>query len=145
MTMTSGQLSAFRTRMMKAAGKGRAVACSMDYVSVLANMGADASAGDAAPGSAAHLMGMADQVLSGAKPKKKAKAAPKPAAPPPAPKPADPPPASEPPDSEEDEPYEAWTKKELYDEAAERDIDGRSAMDKDELIAALEASDAEPE
>lgn len=33
--------------------------------------------------------------------------------------------------------YEKWTKKELYDRAAELDIDGRSAMNKDDLIQAL--------
>jgi hypothetical protein len=33
--------------------------------------------------------------------------------------------------------YEEWTKKELYKRAAELEIDGRSAMDKDELIKAL--------
>ena len=34
-------------------------------------------------------------------------------------------------------PYEDWTKDELYDRAQELDIDGRSDMTKDELIAAL--------
>ena len=34
-------------------------------------------------------------------------------------------------------PYEEWTKDELYERAQELDIDGRSAMTKDELIAAL--------
>ncbi|WP_323763430.1 Rho termination factor N-terminal domain-containing protein [Marinovum sp.] len=34
-------------------------------------------------------------------------------------------------------PYEDWTKEELYDRAQELDIEGRSDMDKDELIAAL--------
>ena len=34
-------------------------------------------------------------------------------------------------------PYEEWTKDELYDRAQELDIEGRSDMDKDELIAAL--------
>ena len=34
-------------------------------------------------------------------------------------------------------PYEEWTKEELYDRAQELDIDGRSDMTKDELIAAL--------
>ena len=33
--------------------------------------------------------------------------------------------------------YEDWTKKELYNRAQELDIDGRSAMSKDELIEAL--------
>ncbi len=34
-------------------------------------------------------------------------------------------------------PYEDWTKDELMDRAQEIDIEGRSKMDKDELIAAL--------
>lgn len=34
-------------------------------------------------------------------------------------------------------PYEEWTKDELYDRAQEIGIDGRSDMDKDELIEAL--------
>jgi hypothetical protein len=34
-------------------------------------------------------------------------------------------------------PYEEWTKRELYERAQELDIDGRSAMSKPELIAAL--------
>ena len=33
--------------------------------------------------------------------------------------------------------YEDWTKDELYDRAAELDIEGRSDMNKDDLIAAL--------
>jgi hypothetical protein len=33
--------------------------------------------------------------------------------------------------------YEKWTKEQLYDRAAEVGIDGRSKMDKKELIAAL--------
>ncbi len=39
----------------------------------------------------------------------------------------------------ESEPYEQWTKDELYDRAKELDIDGRSSMTKDELIDALRA------
>lgn len=33
--------------------------------------------------------------------------------------------------------YEDWTKDELYERAQELDIEGRSSMDKDELIEAL--------
>ena len=33
--------------------------------------------------------------------------------------------------------YEEWTKDELYERAQELDIEGRSSMTKDELIAAL--------
>ena len=34
-------------------------------------------------------------------------------------------------------PYEEWTKEELYERAQELEIDGRSGMDKAQLIAAL--------
>ncbi|MBU2927319.1 DUF7218 family protein [Winogradskyella psychrotolerans] len=34
-------------------------------------------------------------------------------------------------------PYEEWTKDELYEQAKNVDIDGRSKMTKDELITAL--------
>ncbi|WP_308918314.1 Rho termination factor N-terminal domain-containing protein [Jannaschia sp. LMIT008] len=34
-------------------------------------------------------------------------------------------------------PYEDWTKDDLYDRARELDVEGRSDMTKDELIAAL--------
>ena len=34
-------------------------------------------------------------------------------------------------------PYEDWTKDDLYDRAQELDVEGRSDMTKDELIAAL--------
>ncbi len=33
--------------------------------------------------------------------------------------------------------YEDWSKEDLYDRAQELDIEGRSEMDKDELISAL--------
>jgi len=36
--------------------------------------------------------------------------------------------------------YEHWTRKDLYELARHLDVDGRSAMDKDELIAAIERS-----
>lgn len=35
------------------------------------------------------------------------------------------------------DPYEEWTKDELYEKAEELSIEGRSSMDKDELIEAL--------
>lgn len=37
-------------------------------------------------------------------------------------------------------PYEEWTKDELYDRAQELDVDGRSSMDKTELIEALRSN-----
>ena len=40
----------------------------------------------------------------------------------------------------ESPPYEEWTKDELYDRAQELDIDGRSDMDKSELIEALRSN-----
>lgn len=36
--------------------------------------------------------------------------------------------------------YEEWTKDDLYQRAQELDIDGRSSMSKDELIAALRSN-----
>ena len=36
-------------------------------------------------------------------------------------------------------PYEEWSKDELYERAQELDVEGRSDMTKDELIAALRA------
>ena len=40
----------------------------------------------------------------------------------------------------ESPPYEEWTKDELYERAQELDIDGRSSMDKSELIDALRSN-----
>ncbi|WP_370237743.1 MULTISPECIES: DUF7218 family protein [Henriciella] len=37
-------------------------------------------------------------------------------------------------------PYESWTKDDLYDRAAELGIEGRSSMNKDDLIKALRDS-----
>ena len=39
--------------------------------------------------------------------------------------------------SPSNQPYEEWTKDELYERAREEDISGRSNMNKDELIEAL--------
>jgi DNA end-binding protein Ku len=39
--------------------------------------------------------------------------------------------------------YDGMSKQQLYDLAQERDLPGRSAMSKDELVAALRASDAD--
>lgn len=38
-------------------------------------------------------------------------------------------------------PYEEWTRGELYERARELEIEGRSKMNKDELIAALRQGD----
>ncbi|WP_208351387.1 DUF7218 family protein [Pseudaestuariivita rosea] len=38
------------------------------------------------------------------------------------------------------QPYEEWTKDELYERAQELDIDGRSDMTKNELISALRSN-----
>ena len=40
----------------------------------------------------------------------------------------------------EQPPYEDWTKDELYERAQELDVEGRSEMDKDELIEALRST-----
>ncbi|MCH2490674.1 MAG: Rho termination factor N-terminal domain-containing protein [Flavobacteriales bacterium] len=37
-------------------------------------------------------------------------------------------------------PYEEWTKEELYEQAKNVGIDGRSSMNKDELISALRSN-----
>ncbi|QDH81605.1 Rho termination factor [Echinicola soli] len=37
-------------------------------------------------------------------------------------------------------PYEEWTKEELYDQAQKVDIQGRSKMDKEQLIKALRSN-----
>lgn len=44
--------------------------------------------------------------------------------------------------AEEEGTYADWTVEELREQAAARDIEGRSAMNKAELVAALEADDA---
>lgn len=46
---------------------------------------------------------------------------------------------------EEEGTYEDWTVEELREQAAARDIEGRSAMNKAELVAALEEDDAAEE
>lgn len=43
--------------------------------------------------------------------------------------------------AEDEGTYEEWTVEELRDQAAARDIEGRSGMNKAELVAALEADD----
>jgi hypothetical protein len=45
--------------------------------------------------------------------------------------------------AEEAGPYDDWSQEDLYAEAQRREIAGRSTMSKDELKAALEASDSE--
>lgn len=46
-------------------------------------------------------------------------------------------------DADDVDSYDSWTKDELKDEARAREIEGISKMNKEELIAALEADDAE--
>jgi hypothetical protein len=140
--MLMSELTALRARCLRGAQRGHLIARAEHYAAALG--GGNAPRG-VAKHSAGHLLALCDAALAG-KPLPKAKAAKK-AAPPP--------PASEPEmemDSEdsadEDEevpPYAEWTKKELYAEADDRDIDGRSSMSKAELVAALEADDDSPE
>jgi len=145
---TDTQLDVLRHRCTKAAQRGYAIAQIDGFINQLAEeTGMKSTPSGVKKGSPDHLLALINE----AKAQRGGKPAPEPAPapePPPAPEPE---PESEPesePVVDEDDggeipPYEEWTKKELYDEAAERDIDGRSGMDKDELIAALEANDAE--
>lgn len=142
MQLSDSQLSAFRSRCLRASMKGYDIARSSLYLKALAEETGSADAPEGVKkGSAAHLLAMAEAAMetraSGKKPK--AKAAPKAAAP----KKAEPEPETDPaPDADEEvPPYEEWSYDELYAEAKERDIDGRSKMDKDALVAALEADD----
>lgn len=145
MQLSDSQLSAFRSRCLRASMKGYDIARASVYLKALAEETGSADAPEGVKeGSAAHLLAMAEAAMearaSGGK-KPKGKAAPKP----PAPKKAEPEPEPETdpaPDAEEEvPPYEEWSYDELYAEAKERDIDGRSKMGKDELVAALEADD----
>lgn len=131
--MNDAQLTALRSRMMRADAYGYAVAKAGLYMEELAAMGGDVDPPmGAAKGSAAHLLAMCDACLAGGG-KKRAK--PKPAPAPktvPSPAPAD-----------DDEGYEDWSKEDLYAEAQERGIDGRSKMDKADLVEALYGYDEE--
>lgn len=150
--LSDAQLSAFRTRCMKAAGYGHTVARANEYMAALS----DEVGSKPCEPTAAALRDLASEALQlragGKKKKRKTKAKAKPAAPPPPPppEPTDSPEAAPEvevaPESGEVPPYPEWTKKELYAEADDRDIDGRSGMNKAELVAALEADDeAQPE
>jgi hypothetical protein len=130
---TDAQLVALHRRCVTAVARGYTIAQAGQFINQLADETGvkDVPAG-VQKGSAAHLLALVNEAKDQRAGKK---AKPKPA---PAPKP---PPPSEP--GDEEAPYENWTKKELYDLAVERDIDGRSGMDKDELIVALEEWDEE--
>ena len=145
--MNDGQLADFRTRMLKASLKGRAVAKAALHMAALADEGgSETPPAGCGVASAAHLMAMAEDVMAARakggkkKKKKKAKPAPKPA---PAPKP-EPAPESAPPSGEKVWPDD-WDKKALYALAQEYDIPGRSKMDEGELITAIEDHEAAKE
>jgi len=135
--MTDAQLSAFRTRMTTAAARGYGVAKADLY---LADLVEEAGGGEppagAAMGSAAHLLSLANDALAvragtKKKGKKAKKAAPKPA---PAPKPA----ADDGDGNGEPGWPDDWSKEDMYALAQKYDIDGRSKMDRDDLIIAIE-------
>lgn len=143
---TDTQLDVLRHRCIKAAQRGYAIAQIDGFINQLAEeTGMKDTPKGAKKGSPEHLLGLIAEAKAqrGGKPAPKPKAEPKPAPKPaPAPKP-EPEPVVDEDDDGEVPPYDEWTKKELYDEAVEREIEGRSGMDKDELVAALEANDAE--
>jgi hypothetical protein len=144
MKLTDAQLAALHRRCVKAVNRGYTIAQAGQLINQLADeTGVQDVPAGTQKGSEAHLLALVTEAKAqrDGKPKPKAKPKPKPA-------PA-PPPPEEPVVADKDEdayiPYEEWTKKELYDLAADEDhdIEGRSGMDKDELIAALEEWDAE--
>ena len=151
---TDTQLDVLRHRCIKAVQRGYAIAQIDGFINELAKeTGVKSTPSGVKKGSPQHLLELVNEAKAqrAGKPAPKPKAEPKPAPKPepkPAPKPEPKPePAPEPEvdtgDDDEVPPYKEWTKKELYDEAAERDIEGRSGMDKDELVKALEADDVE--
>lgn len=137
--MTDAQLSAFRTRMTTAAARGYGVAKATLYMADLVEEagGGEPPAGTAM-GSAAHLLSLANDALAvRAGTKKKAKKAV-----------ARPPSITPEVETEEAEAVwpDDWSKEDLYSQAQKYDIDGRSKMDRDELVAAIEEhEEANPE
>jgi len=147
--LTDAQLAALYRRCVKAVGRGYLIAHASQLINQLGKeTGVRDVPAETKKGSAAHLLALVVEAKAqrDGKPKPKAKKVAPAPPPPPEPEPepeSEPAPASEPADDEDDVPYEEWTKKELYDLATDREIDGRGGMNKDELIAVLEEWDAE--
>ena len=141
--MTDAQLSAFRTRMTTAAARGYGVAKATLY---LADLVEEAGGGEppagTTMGSAAHLLSLANDALAvRAGTKKKGKKAKKAAR-------HKPPSITPEVETEEAEAVwpDDWSKEDMYALAQKYDIDGRSKMDRDDLIAAIEEyEEANPE
>lgn len=135
--MTDAQLTAFRSRMLTAATRGYRVAKSDLYLADLVDeAGGGTPPTGVAMGSAAHLLSLADDVMAvRAGTKKKAKKAKK----------AAPKPPSITPEIETEEAAwpDDWSKEDMYSLAQKYDIDGRSKMDREELISAIEAYEEE--
>jgi len=152
--LTDAELAGLKNRFQKAAIKGHKIAQADDYIKLLAAETGQEVVLGVPKGSAAHLLQLATNALlirSGkakkAKaapapapaPKSKPKAAPKPP-PQPAPEPEDEVEAGEEPDLSvlpEVETLAELTKDELYEYAQLVDLDGRSALNKDELFREL--------
>lgn len=141
MKLTDAQLAALHRRCIKAVNRGYTIAQAGQLINQLADeTGVQDVPAGTRKGSEAHLLALVTEAKAQRDGKPKPKAKPKPAPAPPPPPPSEP---SEPVDDEAEVPYEEWTKKELYDLATDREIEGRSGLDKDELIAVLEEWDAE--
>lgn len=138
--MNDAQLTAFRSRMLKASLRGYGVANANLYLADLVKeTGNQTPPAGAALGSADHLLSLAGDAMAiraGTKKKGKGKKA--------APKPA---PAPEVKTEETEAVWpDDWSKEDLYALAQKYDIAGRSKMGSDELIAAIEAhEEANPE
>jgi len=160
MQMSDAELASLRARCLMASQRGYSVARADQYMEALASEAGsvDPPSGSKA-GSAAHLAAMASEVMAvrgGKKP-----AAPKKVPEPPKSSPKAPPkaaPKTAPAPAlvkakKEEKPkvketvvpvsYDTWSYDELYAEAQKRDIPNRSKMSKEELVAVLEANDAE--
>lgn len=121
MSMSDAELQAFARRVKAASNRGYSVAKGASYAALLM----EETGLKGYSGSVADL----DALCKAASEKRAGKAISAPSKAPPEPEPV----------FEDD--YDAWTKDELYEEAKERDIEGRGSMTKDQLIEAIRASD----
>ena len=160
--LTDAELKDLSRRALMSAQRGYKVARGDTYAAALAE-----ETGVALSGSASDLVTACKAALAkrAGKPVEPPKPVPEPeeelpveVSPPPAPEPEaeeeeglkenddeEAPAESEPEADEEVEGYESWTRDELYEEAKAREVEGRSDMNKAELVAALQADDAKEE